>query len=123
MGANIEVYRVGSGRFDLMWHALGKTGRTLAQEADAIHTTTYSAAVPAFVLGRLVRKKVVLTALEVFGKLWYRFMGWKGFFYLAFERILFWLPFDRYLCISNYTKNNLRISFGIEDAKMSTAYC
>ncbi len=50
-------------------------------------------------------------------------MGWKGFFYALFERAIFLFPFERFLCISQYTKNNLRIHFGIEDAKLSTVYC
>ncbi len=64
--SGVEIHRVGSGRIDLIWSALGKTGRRLAKEADVIQTTTYSAAIPASVLGLAYRKKVVLTVLEVF---------------------------------------------------------
>lgn len=49
-GEGIEVYRVGSGRVGLLWHALGKTGRKLAKGADVIHSTTYAAAIPASLL-------------------------------------------------------------------------
>lgn len=122
MGEGVEVYRVGSGRIGLLWSALGKTGRRLAKEADVIHTTTYAAAIPASVLGLLTGRKVVLTVHEVFGKLWYRFLGWKGFFHKLFERAIFLFPFAKFVCVSNYTKNSLRLLFGLPDDKLVTVY-
>lgn len=122
MEGGVRVYRVGTGRFGLLGHALGKTGRSLAREADVIHTTTYAAAIPASLLGLVAGKKVVLTVHEVFGKLWYRFMGWQGFFAKAFERAIFFFPFAKFVCVSNYTKNSLRLLFGIPDSKLVTVY-
>lgn len=110
MGENIEVYRRGSNRFGLMWR-IPFAGYSLAKDADVIHTTTYTSAIPSSVLGLLARKPVVLTVHEVFGKLWYRFMGAKGFVFKLFERAIFLFPFAKMLCVSNYTKNSLRLLF------------
>ncbi len=32
------------------------------------------------------------------------------------------LSFDRYICVSNYTKNSLRLMYGISDDKLITVY-
>lgn len=65
----------------------------------------------------------VLHVHEIYGKLRYRFLGAMGFFSICLEHIIFWLlRFDKYLCVSNYTKNNLRIAYGIRDDKLLTVY-
>lgn len=90
---HLEIYRVGHNRYDFMFYCL-KRGIALAKQCDIIHTTTYNAAIPASIIARIVGKKVVLTVHEIFGKLWYRFMGWKGFFFKLFESLIFLFPFD-----------------------------
>lgn len=117
----VEIYRVGHNRYDFMIYCLGK-GIKLARWADIIHTTTYNSAIPASIIWKIVHKKVVLTVHEIFGKLRYRFMWWKGFFYKLFESLIFAFPFDKYICVSNYTKNNLRIYFWLPDHKLITVY-
>jgi len=117
----VEVYRVGHNRYDFMLYCLRK-GLDLARWADIIHTTTYNSAIPASIIGRLAHKKVVLTVHEIFGKLRYRFMWRKGFFFKLFESLVFKFHFDKYLCVSHYTKNNLRIYFWLSDAKLATVY-
>jgi glycosyltransferase involved in cell wall biosynthesis len=116
-----EIYRVGHNRYDFMFFCLFK-GITLAKWADIVHTTTYNSAIPASIIGKLSKRKVVLTVHEIFGQLRYRFMGRKGFFYKCFERLIFLFPFAKFLCVSNYTKNNLRIHLGISDQKLITIY-
>jgi glycosyltransferase involved in cell wall biosynthesis len=116
-----EIYRVGHNRYDFTFLCLPK-GIQLAKWADCIHTTTYNAAIPASIIGKLTQKKVVLTVHEIFGQLRYRFMGRKGFFYKWFERLIFLFPFAKFICVSNYTKNSLRISFGVPDTKLLTIY-
>lgn len=121
MGEGIEVHRVGGNRFALMLR-IPFAGYRLAKDADVIHTTTYTSAIPGCVLGLVSKKPVVLTVHEVFGKLWYRFMGAKGFFFKCFERAIFSFPFAKFLCVSNYTKNSLRLLFGLPDEKLATVY-
>lgn len=118
---NIEIYRVGHNRYDFMFFALFAWYR-LAKTSDIIHTTTYNSAIVASIIGYISWKKVVLTVHEIFGKLWYRFMGWKWSFFKLFERCIFLFPFERYICVSHYTKNSLRLHFGISDKKLTTVY-
>lgn len=118
---SLEIYRVGHNRYDFMFYCLS-AGVKLARRADIIHTTTYNSAIPASIIARITRKKVVLTVHEIFGKLRYRFMGWKGFFFKAFESFIFRFHFDKYICVSNYTKNSLRIYFWLPDEKLITVY-
>ena len=117
----VEIYRVGHNRYDFMLYCLGK-GTKLARRADIIHTTTYNSAIPASVIGKITHKKVVLTVHEIFWRLWYRFMWWKGFFYKLFESVVFKFPYAKYICVSNYTKNNLRIHLWLPDSKLVTIY-
>lgn len=117
----VEIYRVGYNRYDFMLYCLWK-GVQLARWADLIHTTTYNSAIPASIIWRIARKKVVLTVHEIFGKLRYRFMWWKGFFFKCFESLIFKFRFDTYICVSNYTKNNLRIYFWLPDNRLVTVY-
>lgn len=117
----VEIYRVGHNRYDFMLYCL-KQWVHLARWADVVHTTTYNAAIPASIIAKIAHKKVILTVHEIFGKLWYRFMWWKGFFFKLFESFVFLFHFDKYICVSNYTKNNLRIHFGLSDDKLITIY-
>ena len=43
-----------------------------ALKSDVIHTTTYNAALPAFCVAKLARKKIYITFHEVWGKLWFK---------------------------------------------------
>ncbi len=116
-----EIYRVGHNRYDFMFYCLF-TWVKLARWADIIHTTTYNSALPASIIWTITHKKVVLTVHEIFGKLRYRFMWRKGFFFKTFESLIFMFHFDKYICVSNYTKNNLRIYFWLPDHKLITIY-
>jgi len=117
----VEIYRVWHNRYDFMFYCLRK-GFHLAKRADIIHTTTYNSAIPASIIWKFSGKKVVLTVHEIFGKLWYKFMWWKWFFFKLFESFIFKFAFNKYICVSNYTKNNLRIYFWLPDNKLITIY-
>ena len=41
-------------------------GIKLAKDNDIIHTTTYNAAFPAFLIGKISRKKIIITVHEIF---------------------------------------------------------
>lgn len=118
---NIEIHRVGHNRYDFMLYSVFPWIK-LATSCDLIHTTTYNSAIPASIIGFFSKKKVILTVHEIFGKLWYRFMWIKWFFFKLFESFIFKFPFDKYICVSNYTKNSLRIYFWIPDKKLITIY-
>lgn len=81
-------------------------------------------ALPAGMLRKTTGIPTVLHVHEIYGKLWYRFMGrFMGRLCRVLEDIIFKrFTFDKYLCVSNYTKNNLRIEYGIADKKLLTVY-
>jgi len=89
-----------------------------------VHTTSYNAAIPAFLAARLFRKKVIITFHEVWADLWHRlpYMGKIGkTVHYLFEQILLKLPFHHFIGVSQSTSNNL-IKAGIKKAKVSTIY-
>jgi len=68
---NFHIYRIGKGRISFMFWSLIK-GRNILKKnktISLIHTSTYGGAIPASILGKLFRKKVILTVHEIFGKL------------------------------------------------------
>lgn len=81
-----------------------------AKHVDLIHTTTYNAALPAYIASVFTRKKIILTFHEYWNKLWFKLP------YLSFtERIIFWayeqvvssLPFKNIIAVSEATKRDL----------------
>lgn len=120
----VILHRVRSrNRFGFTLRALPSAIR-LARHCDIIHTTTYNAAVPAFMAGLLVRKKVVITVHEVWNHLWFEF-PWMNIvaatsFYL-FERMLLRLPFTRFVAVSDATAASM-LSVKIPAKKITTIY-
>lgn len=95
-----------------------------ARKASLIHTSTYSAAVGAWVAAKITRKKVVVTIHEAWGKLWFSlpFLSRleKRLFYL-FEKGLLKLSFDTYIAVSDYTANCLK-SLSVKSEKITRIY-
>lgn len=118
---NIEIYRVWTNRYNFMFYSVFKWIK-LAKKCDLIHTTTYNSAIPSWIVWKISWKKVILTVHEIFWKLWYKFMWWKWFFFKLFEDLIFKFSFEKYLCVSNYTKNSIRLAYWIEDKKLITVY-
>lgn len=121
---NLEIYRVGFGRFSFLFLSLFKGFFLLKnQKFDLIHASTYVWAFPASLLGLFFHKKVVLTVHEVFGKLWLLYKGWFWWrIYLFLEKLLFIMPYTIYYCVSKYTMNSLRLLYGIPDNKLAVIY-
>ncbi len=117
----LEIYRVGHNRYDFMFYCLAKWIK-LAKKSDIIHTTTYNAAIPSSIIAKISHKKLVITVHEIFGKLRYKFLWWKWFFFKIYENLIFKFHFDKFICVSNYTKNSLRVYCWIPDYKLSTVY-
>ena len=96
----------------------------ISRKCDLIHTTTYNAALPASLAGKLTGKPVYVTFHEVWGDLWKRlpfttFLQRNLFYY--FEKILLKLPFSKFIAVSNFTKNKL-IKNGIPEHKIRMIY-
>jgi len=96
----------------------------LARQVDFIHTTTYNAALPAWLIGRLYRKPTILTFHEVWGKLWFELpflTKAQRWLYYSFEQLVTRLPFDHYVAVSDATKQAL-VASGIQEDKIRLIY-
>ncbi len=116
-----HIYRIGKGRISFMMGALIKGIHIFRHHKNIslIHTSTYGGAIPASILGKIFRKRVILTVHEIFGTLRKRYKGrrrWR--LYKFFERCIFLFPYNIYHCVSYYTMNALRMVYGIADRKM-----
>ncbi|MEA3479356.1 MAG: glycosyltransferase family 4 protein [Bacteroidota bacterium] len=82
----------------------------LAKKADLIHTTSYNAAFPAWIAAKVRKKKVIITFHEAWGKLWFRLPYMNSLqrrLYYYFEQFILGLKFDKFIAVSDYTKDCL----------------
>ena len=121
---NIQIYRKNYfNRYLFTFFAFFAAFR-LAKDCDLIHTTSYNAALPAWIAGRLRGKKVLITFHEVWGDLWFKlpFMSKVGArLHYLFEQILLKLNFYKFIGVSNFTKNEL-IAQGVSPEKVCMIY-
>lgn len=98
--------------------------RRLAKDYDVVHTTSYNAALPAWLGASLSRKPVLITFHEVWGKLWWQlpFANFlqRALFY-TWEQLLLRLPFQYFIGVSEYTRQAL-IDSGIPSNKALRIY-
>jgi glycosyltransferase involved in cell wall biosynthesis len=97
----------------------------LARHADVIHTTTYNAAIPAWVAAKLYGVPAVITVHEVFADQWHRLPGVNpvvGFGYRLFEWAVLSLPFARYVGDSEFTRRRLVAKMRVKPADTAVAY-
>ena len=97
----------------------------LARHADLIHTSMYTAAFPAWLASRLWRVSTVLTVHEVFGEQWRRLPGmgfWAGSIARLLEGITLRLPFQRFVCDSEFTRRRLMETAAIDPGRVSVCY-
>lgn len=81
-----------------------------ARRADLLHTTTYNAAIPAWIAARFARKPVVLTVHEVFARQWQQMPGMNrllGWGYRLFESVVLRLGFAHFITPSEFTRKRL----------------
>lgn len=96
----------------------------LARKHDIIQTTTFNSAFPAWVAAKITRKPVVLTVHEVWAGKWKEVTGFSGLkcaLHELLERMIYLLPFDKYICVSNATKKDL-LKQGIKEEKIEMIY-
>ena len=82
----------------------------LAREADIIHTTTFNGAFPSWIASKFLNKPSVVTIHEVWIGKWKNITDmnfFNAFLHNILERIIYLLKFDRYVCVSEYTKRQL----------------
>lgn len=95
-----------------------------ARHCDFIHTTTYNAALPAWIVGKALNKKVVVTFHEVWATLWFKLpfiKWWQQYLFYLYEQLILKCQFDRYVAVSGYTNKSLQEA-GIPAHKVVTIY-
>ena len=95
-----------------------------ARQADVIHTTTYNAALPSWIVAKIWRKPSVITYHEHWGDLWFQlpFLAtWQRWLFFLFEQMISRLSFDNYIAVSEATKRSL-IAVGIRGDKVYRIY-
>lgn len=95
-----------------------------ARQADIIHTTSYNAAVPAWIAAKLTHTKSIITFHEKWGKLWFQ-LPWmssisKQLHYL-FEWMITKFSFDKFVAVSEATRKSL-IESGISKDQIEMIY-
>jgi len=96
----------------------------LSKSCDLIHTTSYNAALPAWLAGKLRGKKVIITFHEVWGELWIKLPYMSNFgarLHYLFEQMLLKLHFYRFVGVSNFTTDAL-IHNGVPKENTSMIY-
>ncbi|MEM9546801.1 MAG: glycosyltransferase family 4 protein [Bacteroidota bacterium] len=120
----VEIIRVKCyNRFGFTFLSIPKIIQN-AKGCNLIHTTTYNAALPAILSGKLTGKPVFVTFHEVWANLWKRlpftsFLAKNAFYY--FEKLLLNLPFHKFIAVSEFTKTEL-IDHGIPENKVERIY-
>lgn len=94
-----------------------------AKIADILHTTTYNAAIPSFIVGKMLGKPVIITVHEVWGKRWFSYPIFKplALIYYLIEQLIVRLPFDQFVAISKATAGDLSAARG-NALRISTIY-
>ncbi|MBS3127463.1 glycosyltransferase family 4 protein [Candidatus Woesearchaeota archaeon] len=96
----------------------------LARRHDVIQTTTFNGAPPAWLAGKITKKPVVITVHEVWIGKWKEVTGFSWLKRTAhdlLERVVYVLPYDRYVCVSRATWNDLAHALPARAAKKKTA--
>ncbi len=122
--SGVRVYRVDCyNRYFFSFASLPAI-RRLLREYDLVHTASYNAALPAWLAARLAGKPVIVTFHEAWGGLWWRlpfanFLQRLAFF--CWELLLLRLPFERFVAVSDYTRQEL-IRQGVAEKKVMRIY-
>ncbi len=121
----VQVHRVASffSRYVFTFSAIIKAIH-LARKHDLIQTTTFNGAVPAWIAAKLTGKPVVLTVHEIWAGRWKEITGfpwWKSTMHEMLERMIYVLPFDRYVCVSDATKQDL-LKLGVSERRVQRIY-
>lgn len=120
----VNIYRTGKGRFSFLFSAVWLWWKLCRRfSIDFVHTSTYGWAIPAWIIGLLARKKVILTVHEVFGDLRSVYKKWpKSLLYRSFEWFIFVFRYSAYHVVSTYTLNSIRCLYHVPDRLIRLVY-
>jgi D-inositol-3-phosphate glycosyltransferase len=121
----VEVYRINcfNSRYLFSFFAVSKVIE-LARDHDIIQTTSFNGAPPAWLGSKVCGKPVIITVHEVWADKWQQvtnFSWLKSKVHQILERAIYFLPYDKYLCVSNATKHDL-LKLKINKSKVETVY-
>lgn len=120
----VTIYRVGKNRITILWQALIRSikNKTVLQSIDHIHTSTFTASIPARIISKLYKKTCTITVHEIYDNLRYHIKGQKGRLYIRFERLLFKLKRDHIITVSHYTNNMICDIHNLSNKNISVIY-
>ena len=120
----VQIYRVPyDNRYKFTFLAAFPAIR-LSKDVDLIHTTSYNAAVPAWLASKWNRIPSLITFHEVWAQLWYEMPFMTKFgqaVHYLFEQIILRLSFKKYIGVSAYTAAALAAN-GIKEEKIERIY-
>lgn len=104
----ITIYRYWSNRFNF-WFLCLKDAISISKDCDLIHSTTHMGLLAAKVCGLINKKKIVVTVHEVLWDRW-TILKWAILwrFYQLFECATLKLGYDKYICVSQSTLQDLK---------------
>lgn len=122
---DVEIQRVNSffSRYIFTFFALPQA-IALAKKHDIIQTTSFNGAPPAWIAAKITKRPVVITVHEVWIGKWKEITGfswWKCKIHDLLERAIYGLLYDKYICVSDATKNDL-LRIGVQKEKVERIY-
>ncbi len=94
------------------------------READIVHTTSFNAALPAYIASKRMKKKCIITYHEVWVDLWKSLPGLSSaerYLFRKFEKKILSLNFNYFIAPSAFTATQL-IKYGLPEGKVKTIY-
>lgn len=98
--------------------------RLADKSVDLVHTTSYNAALPAWIIAKLRGKKIIITFHEYWGELWQQLPwmpSWMKWTFARFERMISRLGYDKIVAVSDSTATALKGS-GIAPHQVTRIY-
>jgi glycosyltransferase involved in cell wall biosynthesis len=120
----VIIYRIGANRFTIILQTLRFwfTHKQLLQSMDHIHTSTFAAAVPAWILSKFYKKPCTITIHEIYDILRYHLKKHTARLYIRFETILLRCSWAHIITVSNYTKSMIQNIHHLSDDSLSVIY-
>lgn len=121
----VKVYRINCFRNRYLFSFFSiPTVIKLAKKNQIIQTTSFNGAPPAWLAAKLTRKPVVITVHEVWVNKWHKVTDLTKlscFIHNFLEKMIYLLNFNKYICVSNATRNDL-LQLNINKKKATTIY-
>ena len=120
----VTIYRVGTNRITILWQAFlwWLQHKAIMRSIDHIHTSTFTASIPAWILSKIYKKSCTITIHEIYDRLRYHIKGKKALLYIWFERLLLKIKRDHIVTVSHSTKTMIQDIHHVSDTSLSVIY-